>query len=130
MSVAVTNDSRRTHPRAPFLLMKNAVLGTQYTLSIAFVAPHAMKKLNATYRKKPVSTDILSFPLGKKSGEMVFSMPDVRRKAKLFDTSVPHYFNYLVIHGLVHLKGFDHSKKMDLLEKKYLKKFGIPDIPR
>ena len=100
-------------------------MGVPYELSIVFVTPAKIRTLNSTYRKKNVSTDILSFSLSKQSGELYISLPDVRKKASQFGLSSSDYFKYLFIHGLVHLKGFDHGKKMDALERKYCKQLRI-----
>lgn len=85
-----------------------------------------MKKLNSKYRKKNTSTDILAFPLSKREGDLYLSLPDVAKKAPAFGMNAPEYLKYLFIHGLVHLKGFDHGKKMDALEKKYSKALRFP----
>ena len=100
-------------------------MGKRYSLSVVVITPARMKRLNRTYRRKDASTDILSFPLSKNEGEIYFSMPDVRKKAKAFAMKEADYFSYLYIHGLVHLKGLDHGKKMDALEKKHCKRFGF-----
>lgn len=100
-------------------------MGERYSLSVIFTTPRKMMKLNAEYRKKPSSTDILSFGLSSKEGELYLSMSDVEKKAPLFGLSTKKYLEYLYIHGLVHLKGHDHGKRMEVLEKKYCKKFGF-----
>lgn len=100
-------------------------MGEQYALSVIFTTPKKIEKLNSTYRKKQSSTDILSFALSKTEGELYISLPDVVKKAPLFYLSAQKYFEYLFIHGLVHLKGMDHGKKMDAAERRYCKKFGF-----
>lgn len=100
-------------------------MGTSYVLSIVFVSPQKIRVLNRTYRKKDSSTDILSFSLSKNEGELYISLPDVKKKAPEFNLSAADYLNYLFIHGLVHLKGHDHGKKMDTLEQKYCKQLRI-----
>jgi probable rRNA maturation factor len=107
----------------PFSKLAESILGKSYTLSIVFVTPAKIKTLNRTYRNKNVSTDILSFDMSKTEGELYISMPDVKKKAPSFGMSPVEYFKYLVIHGMVHLKGLDHGKKMDMLERKFCKKF-------
>jgi probable rRNA maturation factor len=102
--------------------MKDSILGKRYSLSIAFVTPAKIKSLNIQYRKHNESTDILSFGLGEDSGELYFSMSDVARKARTFNKTTAQYFKYLVVHGLLHLKGHVHGKEMDALEKKYCKR--------
>ena len=104
-------------------MIARGILGARYTLSVVFVTPAKIRTLNRTYRDKDVSTDILSFGISKFEGELYISMSDVLKKAKLFGMSNTAYFKYLLVHGLVHLSGLDHGKKMDVLEQKYCKKF-------
>jgi len=84
-----------------------------------------MKGLNRAYRKHDASTDILAFPLEKGAGELFISLPDVAKKAPHFGLSRKEYLEYLFVHGLVHLKGYDHGKNMDALEKKYCRTLGV-----
>ncbi len=119
----VTNTTRHLVPKVPFSKLAESVLGKGYALSIVFVTPAKIKTLNRIYRNKNVSTDILSFDMTKKEGELYISMSDVKKKAPAFGLSPADYFKYLVIHGMLHLKGFDHGKYMDALERKFCKKF-------
>jgi probable rRNA maturation factor len=108
----------------PFSKVASRILGT-YDLSIVFVTPQKMRSLNRAYGRKDASTDVLAFPLAEKSGELFFSLPDVEKKAAVFGLSAKKYFEYLLVHGLVHLKGLDHGRAMATLEKKYCKAFGF-----
>ncbi|MDO8594397.1 MAG: rRNA maturation RNase YbeY [bacterium] len=105
--------------------MKDAVLGKQYELSVAFVTSARMKKLNFEFRRKNTSTDILSFPLSKMSGEILFCMRDVEAQAPLFDRTSSNFLKFLFIHGLLHLKGYAHGSRMESEEEKFRKKFNI-----
>ena len=125
MSIVVTNTTRHLVPKVPFSKITKKVMGVSYALSIVFVTPAKIRVLNRTYRKKDSSTDILSFSVSKQIGELYFSMPDVKKKAPSFGLSAPAYLKYLYIHGLVHLKGFDHGKKMDTLERTYCRQFNF-----
>ncbi len=108
----------------PFVSMKDAVLGKRYELSVSFISPAAQKKINKTYRGKDKTTNILSFPLSPSSGEITFDLALVRKEAPLFDMPYHQFLKYLFIHGLLHLKGFEHSSTMEKEEIKYLKKFS------
>lgn len=105
--------------------MKAAVLGKSYELSLAFVNEAKMLALNKQYRGKKASTDILSFPLSAKTGEIVFCMKDIAKQASLFGRSVPNFLTFLFIHGLLHLKGYAHGSRMEREERKFRTKFGI-----
>lgn len=126
MSLHVSNlPPKLPVPRAFFVSAKDAVLGKSYQLSIAFVAPSQMRRLNTTYRAKSSSTDILSFPLSPTSGEIVFCMKDVRREAPLFEHTPENFLKFLFIHGLLHLKGMEHGSRMEAQERKFRKKFDV-----
>lgn len=112
-------------PRDLLLRMKDAVLGPRYDLSVAFVSPREMRRLNATYRGVDAPTDILSFPLSNESGEVLLCMREVTRRASQFQRTPQIYLRFLVIHGLLHLKGCAHGSRMEEQEIKFRKKFGI-----
>ena len=60
----------------PFVKMKEKILGKSYSLSLNFVGVKKIKTLNSKYRKIDRPTDILSFPLSKKDGE-IFICPKI-----------------------------------------------------
>ena len=84
-----------------------------------------MRELNKTYRRVDSATDILSFPLSKTSGEIVLCMPEVQTHARAWGVTTAAYLPYLVIHGLLHLRGLDHGAIMDKEEKKYCHLLGV-----
>ncbi|MES2088101.1 MAG: rRNA maturation RNase YbeY [Patescibacteria group bacterium] len=105
--------------------MKNTVLGETYDLSIVFVTRAEIRKLNRIYRSIDKATDILSFPLSKSSGEIFINLDESKIEAKKFDREFENFLGFLLIHGLVHLKGMDHGSRMEALERKYRAEFGI-----
>ena len=106
--------------------IKKEILGKNYELNIYFVGEKKIKNINKKYRNKDYVTDILSFPfLDENFGEIYICLNKVQSKAKLFNTNTENYLNYLFIHGMIHLLGFDHGEDMDKLEKKYTKKLNI-----
>ena len=109
----------------PFANYKEAILGLDYDLTLNFVNSTTIHKLNRDYRDHDKVTDILSFPLNKKTGEIFICRAYANKKAKSFNRSSINYLSFLVIHGLVHLKGFDHGDIMEAEEKKYRRQFDI-----
>ena len=88
-------------------------------LSIAFVSPDEIKKLNKKYRKKNKPTDILSF--GKVSSnkvlgftldlsEVIICPEVVRKNAKKFGTTFKKELAKMLVHGILHILGYDHEK--------------------
>lgn len=109
-----------------FAQIKNKILGIAYDLSVASVTAPRMRALNKQYRKKAGVTDILAFPLSKRSGEMVLHLPTVRVKAKQFHYTYEQYLVFLFIHGCLHLKGLDHGRAMERAEDRWCRAFSLP----
>jgi len=101
-------------------------------LSIALVGPGRMKKINKSYRGKNRATDILSFPESKirlkqfrigplqKSeslGEIVICLREVKKNAKRYKSNFETELSRVLIHGLLHLLGYDHEKSEKETEK-------------
>ena len=120
----IINRTKGKLPRLPFISIKEAILGKQYDLSLSFITSKEQKKINKTYRNKDKTTNILSFPLTPKSGEITFDPIKVKHDAPEFEMSYPQFLKYLFIHGCLHLKGFEHSSTMEKEEKRFLKKFS------
>ena len=86
-------------------------------LSIALVGDREMRPLNAKYRKKKKTTDVLSFfvedqPMfgAKILGDVVISVEQARRQAKQRGKTLKSEMATLLIHGILHLLGYDHEK--------------------
>jgi probable rRNA maturation factor len=104
-------------------------------LSIVLTGDAEVRKLNRLYRKKDKTTDVLSFPLleGKKLkgpslalGDVVVSVPQTRRQSIRGDRNFKEELALLLIHGILHLLGYDHvtraqEKKMFRLQERLLK---------
>ncbi len=119
----IMNSSKGKLPRLPFVKIKNAILGRKYELSIAFITPKESRKLNRTFRKIDSPTNILSFSYSKTSGEIVFEPGKIKAGSKDFGTNYRQFLKLLLIHGCLHLKGFQHNAKMEREETKWQKKF-------
>jgi len=120
----ITNKTKSKLPRLLFVSIKNKILGEKYELSVSFLTAKKQKEINLLYRGKNQTTNILSFPFSKTSGEITFDPIKIKKDAPLFDMSYPQFLKYLFIHGCLHLKGFEHSSTMEREEKKYLKIFS------
>ncbi len=118
---SITNTTKSIQPQfrknwswVPFAKIKDAILGKDYCLSLVFIGQKKSKELNSKYRGKNRPTNVLSFPLDKKTGE-IFITPKLAGKE----------VGFLFIHGLLHLKGMRHSSTMERLETKLRKQFGV-----
>lgn len=112
-----------TIPLVPFLQIKESILGKKYNLTVIFCTPKESREGNKKYRNKDYPTNILSFPLSKDEGEIYISLSTARKDAKNFELTPLQFTHLLFIHGVLHLKGFEHGSIMEELEDKYLKKF-------
>ena len=125
MSLSITNTTKGKLPRLPFVKMAVAVLGEEYEGSLVVASSRRVRELNRTYRGKDKETNILSFPLEKKEGEIFLDLAKARKDAPLFDRSYSNFIGFLFIHALFHLKGFDHSAIMERNERAIRKAFAI-----
>lgn len=109
-----------TLPSVPFLAIKEKVLGKSYELSISFVDEKVAKALNKKHRNKTYIPNTLSFSLSKKNGEIVMCIPAIKKEYKKFGMSYKKYLTFLLIHSMLHLKGYEHGSTMEDKEQKYL----------
>jgi probable rRNA maturation factor len=121
----ITNTTKSYPTSIPYPELKKKILGNQYELSLAFVGKVKATTLNKKYRKKDYSPNVLSFPLTENSGEIIICPITAKKEAVKFNLSEEGYIAFLFIHGLLHLKGYDHGDTMNTLERKYLKTFKI-----
>lgn len=121
----ITNTTKSKLPDFDFAAMKDAVLGKKYELSVIIVGKKEIQKLNKEYREINKPTDILSFPLSNDFGEIYINPDMTKIEAKKFERTYENFFAFLLIHGLVHLKGFDHGSTMENIEAQFRKKFRI-----
>lgn len=112
-------------PSLPFVRLKNEILGKDYDLSIVFTPQKTLEGLSHQFKGNKDHKNILSFPLDKNSGEIILNLETIRLEAKKFDKKYINYLGFLVIHGMLHLKGFTHSSKMESEEKRFVKMFHL-----
>jgi rRNA maturation RNase YbeY len=121
----VTYRTKGRRTRLPFDLLKDAILGQSYDLSVAFVGETEMARLNKAHRNKEGATDILSFTLDNNSGEIIICEKKARAKAPAFEETPTTYLKRLLIHGMLHLKGYDHGSTMEAYERRIRTRFSI-----
>jgi probable rRNA maturation factor len=99
---------RRGVPGAPsFRRWARAASGFFVTLRI--VGEAEGRRLNSRFRKKSRATNVLTFD----SGDVVLCHPVIRREARAQGKSVSAHYAHLVVHGVLHLRGYAHEKKRD-----------------
>jgi probable rRNA maturation factor len=103
-------------------------------LSIVFTDDSRIRQLNARYRGKDRATNVLSFPQkdGALLGDVILAAETIRGEAVLADKPLEDHMAHLIIHGFLHLLGYDHegdaeAEKMEQLERLALGRLGIAD---
>ena len=104
-------------------------------VSVLFCADRRMRALNRRYRGKDRSTDVLAFPAGDSPGagflgDIVISVPYAEREARRRRESGSREIDRLLVHGLLHLMGYDHETdngEMDALEARVRRSLGLSD---
>jgi len=117
-----------------FEKIANAAVSTVYKdseVSITLVDDKQIQKINKQYRNINKPTNVLSFELGDDVllGDIFISLDTVEKEAKAAGISVAEHTAHMVVHGMLHLQGFDHLNDVDAevmedKEVKILKKLG------
>ncbi len=86
-------------------------------VSITFVENSKIKELNKIYREKDEITDVLSFPIDEELlGEVIISLPRAIEQAEDYGHSLRREVAFLMVHGLLHILGFNHKTDADKSE--------------
>ena len=106
-------------------------------VTVAFVSDRAMRELNRRWRGKRGTTDVLSFPAGQDEferaagatlGDVVISVEQATRQAREHGLTFEEEIAQLILHGLLHLCGYDHETdrgEMNALELRLRRRLGI-----
>jgi len=119
-----------------------AVSGAKAELSLVLADNAALRELNREFRGQDKPTNVLSFPASEKPqpgapmvllGDVVLAYETVAREAQVQGKSLAEHTAHMVVHGVLHLLGFDHERggseaeRMEALETQILAKLGIPN---
>ena len=112
-----------------------AALRDDATVVVRFVDAIEGRALNAEFRNKDYATNVLTFVYDDehpRAGDVVLCAPVVRREAAAQGKPLADHHAHLVIHGMLHLQGFDHERQadaavMETLETSILARLGLPD---
>lgn len=104
-------------------------LPDELVIGLTFCDDEAIRSINNEYRGIDRATDVLSFPLYERDdeiellegelapfGDIVLSVPHAQAQAAEYGHSVEREVCYLIVHGLMHLAGYDHIEPDDKVE--------------
>ena len=133
--IEVVNRQRRlkidTEGWSGFATKTLAAIGkSDSSATIAFVSNNRIRQLNRQFRGIDKATDVLSFPAGEPNnlGDIAVSVETAEAQAKENGLSLDDEIAQLILHGLLHLSGYDHETdngEMNRLELKLRKQLGI-----
>ena len=117
-------------------LVLNSLERPNSEVSVRLVSENEIAELNNTYRSKEGATNVLSFPADIKIeqvdilGDVVICTSVVANEANDFGKTYPDRFRHMLVHGVLHLLGYDHMEdqereEMESLEIRLLSQLGI-----
>ena len=122
---SLLNKTRGVTPAIPFAKIKDAALGKTYDLSVVLLTPAEARRVTLASKHIDKASNVLSFPLSSESGEIFLCPATARTQAREYGYTHHQFIAHLFIHGLLHLKGFDHSDTMDNEEGRIATLFGF-----
>lgn len=118
----------------------NTSLHSQAEVSFTFSDDERIRKLNGKWRKKDAPTNVLSFPATRRGelsdalllGDVVLAYETIDREAVYEGKRFSHHATHMIVHGFLHLIGFDHELEADAIEmenfeSRILMGLGMPD---
>ncbi|HEY5445794.1 MAG TPA: rRNA maturation RNase YbeY [Pyrinomonadaceae bacterium] len=103
--------------------MLDALGKSESSVTIAFVSDSKIRTLNKTFRGIDKPTDVLSFPAeeGNELGDIAISVETAARQAKENGLTLTGEIAQLILHGLLHLSGYDHETDNGEMNKEELR---------
>jgi len=136
VKVVVQRASRAAHIPSDAQIRRwaRAVLKPGATVAVRYVAEVEGRRLNREFRGRDYATNVLSFTYDgfPVHGDVVICAPVVAREAREQGKTVRAHHAHLLVHGLLHLGGFDHeregeAKRMEGRERRILARLGFDD---
>jgi len=152
ISLIIDDDNwRALLPRARSLAVKSVTAALAHekwakknvVINVTLASDAMVKKLNRDWRGKDKPTNVLSFPVeepgmpvprgrARMLGDIILARQTLVREAKSEGKKLAHHYQHLLVHGTLHLLGYDHlvddeAEEMEAREVKILAKLGVPD---
>ena len=137
LALTVQFASRSAHLPSPRQLRRwaRAALAQDAQVTLRIVSQSEGRRLNREFRGKDYPTNVLTFAYSDQrplSGDIVLCAPVVQREARTQQRSLTAHYAHLVVHGMLHLQGYDHqraaaARRMQSLESEIVTQLGYPD---
>jgi probable rRNA maturation factor len=130
LRVIVTDPAwRRFVPRVDAIVARAARLAGG-AVSVVLADDRMVRGLNARHRGRNKPTNVLSYE--DPAPELVLASGVIRREAAASGRRVAHHLAHLVVHGSLHLAGYDHdhpgdARRMEMAEARLLHQLGVPN---
>src|SRR5579884_1565615 len=115
-----------------FLAKTLKVAGLRGAVSVLITSDTKIRNLNSTFRRKNSTTDVLSFPAAAANGfvgDIAISVDIARKNARALGHSLNDEVRILILHGILHLAGYDHENDRGEMEQKEIslrRRLGLP----
>ena len=123
-TVDIRNFTRGQKPRLPFGKIADSVLPS-WDISLVIAGEDRARNLNHALRNKEYVPNVLSYKVGKASGEIILCPSIARKEASQYGHTYTEHLLFLFIHGLLHIKGHRHGVTMENAEERLEKRFPI-----
>ena len=105
---------------------KSHVLGSLGEVNVVLVSDRRMAELHRRFLKQPGPTDVITF----QHGEIFVSTETARRQARHFGTTVDHELRLYIVHGLLHLDGYDDKNARSAAEMQRVQEKLVTKVDR
>jgi probable rRNA maturation factor len=135
VNVQIATRTPHVPPGSNLRRWARAALGSRAEVTVRIVGAREGRALNRRFRRKDYATNVLSFAYetGRVTrGDIVLCSTVVVREAREQAKSIDAHFAHLTVHGVLHLRGYDHdtaacARTMEGREKRILRGLGFPD---
>jgi probable rRNA maturation factor len=125
---------RRAIPGAVVLVARAARAASAGEANVVLTTDRTVRRLNARDRGRDKPTNVLTYPSPGPGlpGEIILALGQIRREATATARRPAHHLAHLVVHGALHLAGYDHqhagaARRMELAEARILRRLRVPN---
>ena len=135
LTVQYGTRSAQLPSRARLRKWVRAAVGTSACIALRIVGAREARRLNRCYRGRDYATNVLTFVYSDRrplAGDIAICAPVVAREARECGISREAHYAHLVVHGMLHLQGFEHenereARRMERIETRILGQLGFAD---